>query len=132
MNERPDKYPDWALQDITEEIIDDNGKVIEQGNVYEPPQVKKQYGVLNKTTMGRQWFNWLFRYVNNWIKYLDEPATFKVGTVPLPEYMPVGKTIFIVGKSINGSKGAQAINDGEKWRFTHNYKEIEEKWLINK
>lgn len=124
MNERPDKYPDWALEDKVETIVDDNGKTIEQNNVYEPPQVKKQYGVLNRTTMGRQWFNWLFRYIDNWIKYLDAPAVYTVATAPNPTTMPLGKIIYITDKGSNGSNGIPAFNDGTSWRKVNNGKDI--------
>ena len=124
MNERPDKYPDWALEDITEEIVDDNGKVVEQSNVYEPPQVKKQYGVLNRTTMGRQWFNWLFRYIANWIKYLDAPPVYLAADAPPVADFPLGKIIYITNKGNNGSAGIPAFNDGSSWRQVHSGKDI--------
>ncbi len=124
MNERPDKYPDWALENITEEIVDDNGKVVEQRNVYEPPQVKKQYGVLNRTTMGRQWFNWLFRYVANWIRYLDAPPVYTIATAPDPTAFPVGKIIYISDEPAGGFNGIPAYTDGIRWRQVNNGREI--------
>lgn len=124
MNERPDKYPDWALEDIVESVIDDNGKIVELGNVYEPPQVKKQYGVLNKTTMGRQWFNWLFRYAVNWIKYLDAPPTYTVATLPDPTAFPLGKIIYVSDVVVGVFTGIPAFTDGTRWRQVNNGDEI--------
>jgi hypothetical protein len=124
LNDRPDKYPDWALEDITEPVVADDGKIVQQANVYEPPQVKKNYGILNNTTMGRQWFNWLFRYVDNWIKYLDDPAPSMVSELPDPKNFPLGKEIFITDIKVQGFNGVKVYNDGERWRFLHNCKEV--------
>ena len=124
MNNRPDKLPEWALEERIESISDDNGKIIEQSNIGEPPQVKKQYGLLHNNFMGRQWFNWLFKYINAWIRYLDEPITYTSDNLPEISEMPIGKIIYVTDKSTNGSNGIPAFNDGNRWCQINNGKEI--------
>jgi hypothetical protein len=103
--DRPDKYPDWAMNDVVEPISGQN-------NVIEPPQVKKDEGWGYRDKGARNWFNWLSRYTANWIRYLDAPATFTVGTVPLNVNYPLGKTIYVT----DAAGGAQlAYNNGTNW-----------------
>lgn len=103
--DRPDKYPDWAINDVVNPISGQN-------NVIEPPQAKKNNGWDYRDKGARNWFNWLGRYTANWIKYLDAPVVYTVATLPA-NTLPLGKIIYVS----NESGGAvPAFNDGTNWR----------------
>ncbi len=102
---RPDKYPDWAINDVIDPISGQN-------NVIEPPQVKKDNGWGYRDKGARNWFNWLSRYTCNWIKYLDAPVTYTVNTLP-SNNLPIGKIIYVSDET---GGAVPAFNDGTNWR----------------
>jgi hypothetical protein len=62
---KPTKYPDWALVDIVDPTSGQN-------NVVEPGATQKNTGWTFKQFPPRQFFNWLHRLTNDWIKWFDE------------------------------------------------------------
>src|SRR5579862_3117746 len=56
----PSQLPQWALQDQIDPVS-------LQNNVLPPPDAMTQYGFYRQQFPPRQWFNWLFRTINNWI-----------------------------------------------------------------
>lgn len=65
MATRPDKFPDWAEDDVTSPISGQN-------NVVEPSAAKQAKGWDYREKPVRQFMNWLQRYYGRWIRYLDE------------------------------------------------------------
>lgn len=65
MATRPDKFPEFALDDVVDSVSG-------QPNVSEPPSELKNSGWIRKQKPPRQYFNWLHRLTHNWLKYLDE------------------------------------------------------------
>ena len=65
---QPTDYPDWAT-------LDQVDPVSLQNNVLDPPTNKKLYGFARSEFPPRNWFNWLFRTINDWIKYFDSLAS---------------------------------------------------------
>lgn len=65
MATRPDKFPDWATDDVVSPISTQN-------NVVEPSAAKKTLGWDYREKPVRQFMNWLQRYYALWIRYLDE------------------------------------------------------------
>jgi hypothetical protein len=117
MTDRPSKYLDWTVET---EVIDVNGEV----NLIEPPPLKKQQGWAFGEVPPYQWFNWLFKQTDQWIKYLDERITSlksaahkaPVLTIDtLPAAVDAGKGSFAYVEDLN--EGASlAFSDGENWR----------------
>lgn len=107
---RPDKYPDWAT-------IDDVDLISYQNNVIEPPQVKKDKGWSYREKGARNWFNWLSRYTARWIRYLDEPPTYTVATLPSASSLPLGKMVFVTDI---GLYSRHLYTDGVNWREVSN------------
>jgi hypothetical protein len=104
--QRPDKYPEWATNNVVSPIT-------KQNNAIEPPTSHKNFGYEAFEQVGRNWLNWLFRYFSNWITYLDSPDPFTVATLPTVSTYPLGKIIFVTDES-GGS--VPAFNDGTNWR----------------
>lgn len=71
---KPSTLPVWAWDDQTDP---DSG----QPNVATPDIEFQQYGWRFKQKPPRQYFNWLFRWIYNWLKWLDD--NFEEGTVPM-------------------------------------------------
>jgi|SRR5579862_5851599 len=69
----PSQLPQWALQDQIDPVS-------LQNNVLPPPDAMTQYGFYRQQFPPRQWFNWLFRTINNWIAYLSQQADQQVVT----------------------------------------------------
>ena len=63
----PSSFPDWAVQNQVDDVSGQN-------NVLVPPPEKQQYGWSRLEFPVRQWFNWLFRTINDWIQYLAQQA----------------------------------------------------------
>lgn len=64
MAQKPLLYPEWASQDVRDPKT-------QQYNVVEPPEERKDIGwIIEKPP--RQWFNWLFRTIYDWILWLDQ------------------------------------------------------------
>jgi hypothetical protein len=108
--QRPDKYPEWATVNIVDPISGQN-------NVIEPPQVKKSEGWGYRDKGARNWFNWLGRYTDNWIKYLDAPITYTVASLPAATALPVGKMVFVTDI---GLYSRHLYTDGVNWREVSN------------
>jgi hypothetical protein len=62
MADRPDHFPEWAVDD---EIDDVSG----QNNVVEPPEERKASGWTRREIPPRQWQNWLSRFVWQWLAW---------------------------------------------------------------
>ena len=63
----PSALPLWAVQNQIDPVS-------LQNNVLVPPAVMMQYGFYRKQFPPRQWFNWLFRTINDWIAYLSQQS----------------------------------------------------------
>ena len=64
---RPSSFPDFALQD-------QNDPVTGSPNIVEPGGELKNSGWLRQQKPPYQFFNWIHRLTNNWLKYLDNRA----------------------------------------------------------
>jgi hypothetical protein len=108
MTERPDKFPDWAMEDSIDPIS-------LQNNSIEPPDEKKEYGWAYRDKGARNWFNFLGRYTGRWIRYLSEQRfeSFTVSSLPDPEIAGEGSVIY-VSDEVDGS--VLAFSDGTYWR----------------
>jgi hypothetical protein len=110
MTDRPDMYPDYALDDILDPISG-------QPNVIEPPTIKKQQGWLFKEHAEKPWMNWIHRYTRNWIAYLDErlnkPESYTIGTLPSAASVGAGAFAYVTN-DIDGA--VPAFSDGTNWR----------------
>ncbi|MCK4521367.1 MAG: hypothetical protein KAU20_02250 [Nanoarchaeota archaeon] len=62
---KPAEFPDWALNNVTSPVSG-------QPNVSEPSTAAKNLGFDFKQFPPRQWINWLFRYIGQWIHWLDD------------------------------------------------------------
>lgn len=70
MAQKPLLYPEWASHDVRDPNT-------QQYNVVEPPQERKDVGwIIEKPP--RQWFNWLFRTIYDWIMWLDQQESLTV------------------------------------------------------
>jgi hypothetical protein len=107
-SEKPNKYPRWASSSIKNEI---NGEY----NIYEPPEQKKDIGWDLNEVPPRQWFNWLFRTINDWIMHFDHhlnrPKIYSKAT--LPDAASCKAQIVFVS-NIDG--GTLAFSDGKNWK----------------
>lgn len=61
---KPAKLPAWATEDKKDPITG-------QWNVVDPPDEKKEVGWLIERPV-RNYMNWLFRTIHDWIKYFDD------------------------------------------------------------
>lgn len=117
MTDRPSKYLDWTVEI---QVIDVNGEV----NLIEPPTLKKLQGWAFGEVPPYQWFNWLFRETDQWVKYLDEQTTAFKSTMhkapsftidTLPAATDAGKGSYAYVEDL--TEGASlAFSDGENWR----------------
>lgn len=81
MATRPDKYPEWASQDVQDPIALSD-------NVIEPPPEKKLIGWSRLEKPPRNWMNWLDRKTYQWIAYFDSMLTGANGGLPLGSFTP--------------------------------------------
>jgi hypothetical protein len=65
MATKPIVKPNWATDNQVDPIS-------EQNNVVEPPGTRKQFGFTRLEIPPRQWVNWLFRVLSQWVDYFDE------------------------------------------------------------
>jgi hypothetical protein len=63
----PSLFPNWATDDQVDPVS-------QQNNVLLPPPEKQQFGFARLEFPPRNWFNYLFRTINNWIMYLAQQA----------------------------------------------------------
>lgn len=62
---KPTVFPVWATQDL-------ENPTSGQNNVTTPPAQYQLYGWSFQDTPPRNWFNWLGRYTNNWLQWLNQ------------------------------------------------------------
>lgn len=62
---KPSTFPVWADLNRTDPISGQN-------NVTTPPLEKQNYGWNFNEQPPRNWFNWLGRFTNQWLKWLDQ------------------------------------------------------------
>ena len=107
-SEKPNKYPRWASSNIKNDISHEN-------NVYEPPEQKKDIGWDLNEVPPRQWFNWLFKTINEWITYFDQHLNRpKIYTkAKLPDAASSKAQIVFVS---NVDGGTLAFSDGANWK----------------
>lgn len=112
MTDKPDKYINWA----TSERLD---PVFNTENVVEPPEAIKQYGFSPCEQVPNSWVNWLFFYIDWWIKYFDEnvtvhlnkPLAYTVATVPDATENP-GLMIYVTDETDGATI---AFSNGTNW-----------------
>lgn len=93
--QRPDKFPDFAVhvnqyppyEDGSDNDVTDPTTL--QNNSVEPDDGKKRTGFLYNEKPPRQHFNWLFRKIAQWIRYLDSEPTILHFYVDLPGGTPI-------------------------------------------
>jgi len=104
----PSSFPDWAVQNQVDDVSGQN-------NVLVPPPEKQQYGWSRLEFPVRQWFNWLFRTINDWIQYLAQQAGLKVttdGTGSTAAFNTVTGGLCIIWVQDKGSGGAANFFNG--------------------
>jgi len=98
----PTELPQWAVDNQIDPVSNQN-------NVLDPPPVMKQYGFYRKQFPPRQWFNWLFRTIYDWIAYLSQQAGQQVvtdGTGATPAFNVVQggvAVIYVVDTAVSGN-----------------------------
>ena len=109
MVSKPTDFPTWATMNRTDPTSGQN-------NVTTPPLEKQQYGWNFNEQPPRNWFNWLGRYTNNWLVWLDQQesqskVTDNSGTSP------------VVDVSTGGLVQVAAVDAGDatKWYFGQAY-----------
>ena len=65
MADKPEKFPDWALEDEVDEV---SGQL----NVVEPPAQRFDSGWTRREIPPRQWMNWLLRKTALWFRWLED------------------------------------------------------------
>lgn len=105
---KPNKYPRWASEVVRNQLN-------KEYNIYEPPEQKKDIGWDLNEVPPRQWFNWLFRLINDWIAYFDyslnKPQEYLKAELPDPSKC---KRQIVFVSDID--EGALAFSDGVRWR----------------
>lgn len=94
MVSKPSDFPTWATMNRTDPISGQN-------NVTTPPLEKQQYGWNFDEQPPRNWFNWLGRFTNNWLVWLDQQesqsrVTDNSGTQPAFDVVTGGMAIVYV------------------------------------
>ena len=112
MTTRPDQFPDFALLDRQDPILN-------APNVVTPDAAHVNYGWAYSEPAQMNWMNWIHRYSGLWIRYLDErlnkPESYGVATAPSASTAGAGSTVYITD-DIGGS--TLAFSDGTNWRRT--------------
>lgn len=104
----PSQLPEWALQNQIDPVS-------LQNNVLTPPSVMMQYGFYRKQFPPRQWFNWLFRTIYDWIAYLSQQASQSVvtdGTGGTPAFNVTQGGLAILSVVDTGSGGGGNFYQG--------------------
>lgn len=105
---KPSKFPRWASSVVRNEINSEY-------NIYEPPEQKKDIGWELNEVPPRQWFNWLFRMINDWLVYFDhrlnKPQGYLKAKLPDPKKY---KAQIVFVKDVDG--GMLAFSDGKNWK----------------
>ena len=76
--QKPSNLPKWATEDKQDGI---HG----QWNVLVPPPEKQKIGYVYKEKPNRQYLNWLFRTIYDWIAYYNSKLDFSTKTL-IPEW----------------------------------------------
>lgn len=63
MADKPDKFPDWALEEQADPV---SGQL----NRVEPPEFRKETGWQRREIPPRQWFNWQAWLTGRWIRWI--------------------------------------------------------------
>lgn len=112
MTDRPDQFPDFALDDRIDPIAN-------TPNVVTPDSEKIQFGWAFGATAPMNIMNWIHRYTGLWLHYLDErlnkPESYGVATAPSASTRGAGAMIYVTDE-IGGS--TLAFSDGSNWRRT--------------
>ena len=70
---KPSNYPEWASLDQTDPISGSN-------NSLQPPPQKALYGFDRLEFPPRNWINWLYKTINEWIVYFDQQDSLNTTT----------------------------------------------------
>lgn len=94
MVSKPTVFPVWADQNRTDPISGQN-------NVTTPPLEKQNYGWNFNEQPPRNWFNWLGRYTNQWLQWLNQQeqqssVVDNTGTTPAFDVSTGGMAIVYV------------------------------------
>jgi hypothetical protein len=111
---KPSFYPDWCTSAPVEDPTSHEDNYDE--TVSPPiPLTKTQYGFVFKEFPPRQWFNLIFRWIGQWIRYFD--ANYEEGTYSAfdgtnthtLQYARCGKLVTIFVPTIGGTFSSSAI-----------------------
>ena len=69
MATKPDKFPEWANDNPTDPTSGQSARVA-------PPQSKKDSGWSREEVPPRQWFNWLFWKINQWVVWFEDRVEY--------------------------------------------------------
>ena len=69
MATKPDKFPEWANDNPTDPVSGQSARVA-------PPQSKKDSGWSREEVPPRQWFNWLFWKINQWVVWFEDRVEY--------------------------------------------------------
>lgn len=110
MTNRPNQFPDFALLDRQDPILN-------APNVVTPDASHIDYGWAYAEPAQMNWMNWIHRYSSLWIRYLDErlnnPEEYGVATLPSPSDPSVRRFVYVTD-DIGGQ--TPAYRDGTNWR----------------
>ena len=116
--EKPTKYPEWASDDVRHPLNNEY-------NVYEPPEQKKALGWDLHEAPPRQWLNWLFRLIHQWIVYFDyflhRPKTYL--RADLPKATECQAQLLFVS-DLDG--GVLVFSNGQRWHKINSSEEIKQ------
>lgn len=111
----PSEFPVWCTDDQVDPVSMQNNALV-------PPPEKQQFGFARLDFPPRNWLNYLFRTINNWIEYLAQQAGLSVtadgsGSTPVVNVVTGGMaTISVVstnsGESTNFYEGIVYVPPG--------------------
>lgn len=99
------KYFIWAKNDVVDQISGQN-------NTIEPPTEIKLSGFLFKSTLPRNWFNYILRYITG---RLNRPANVNKASLPAAASRGAGYMLYVVDED----GGMLVYSDGNNWRKVH-------------
>src|SRR5574343_894116 len=106
---RPSDFPDFALLDATDPT---SGQL----NAIQHPLAWQNYGFTRLEKPARQWFNWLYRTIANWLHYLDEQLTATKEELHGHVFAIMGETTITTGapdwEFANTNLGWKCVNAG--------------------
>lgn len=105
--EKPNKFPEWAKNLVQDEVN-------KEFNRYEPPQAKKDVGWSRGEVPPRQWVNYQYNLINQWLEYLytalHKPTHYATKTDLPDPTTSEGWMVYI------DDEDSLAISNGTKWR----------------